>query len=792
MPLVRFIGDNTLSDSTYDPNKSRSNELAATQISEEIEYSKEDRDIAFAVEVLESRAINERQLATALTTWTLYGSRTLAEQLLQKGLLTEKIRAEIEERSLCRLQELWSNALDFKQEGLSTSSLTKAALSCLDESGRVAKLLGVSAAVSGIESNELREQRSRYQLIRKLGQGGLGTVWLARDVKLQRYVALKEIRNSKVANKAALDRFRREAEITGRLEHPAIVPIYQLGEDITSGQAFYVMRFLGKQTLQDTISEYHERRRDDDDDPMLLRNLLSAFVTVCQAIGHAHSRKVIHRDLKPENVAIDSFGQVIVIDWGLAKVLDDGMLGDSIADIAFSDVADSQQTLAGQVLGSPLYMAPEQAAGRLDEVDESTDIFGLGAILFAILTGQAPHEECREATGSSTIRQLITAIASEPSPQANAVNENVNSALDAICAKAMAKKRYARYASTTELSEDIQRWMAGEPVSAYNESLSQRIGRWIQHHQRLSQLIIAAVIIIIVAITTLAISTRQNHIAAQQSRFDAMRSDEREIEVQLINAGHVLSGDVLFMSSLPPIQEIIKARSETSDSEMTEGEDVWRGRLETIYEGLMRANPNYLSVTYIEANTDKPQEIVRVERHISNQGYIRSVPQSRLATLEQSSLLQETTQLEPGEVKLSIDQHLSNEERSTQHRKITAAIPVYDDTTGDIYGIVAIEADLVVLIQNILNELDDRLGQIYITDNQGNVLLTSNSVAGIEIVSHKMNISESMPKVSEFFSKDARQKYLSDGSTFIAHRIKLDPTDASCSLGIVQKLSSDN
>lgn len=781
-----------MSDSTFDPDNSRGNELAATQISEEIEYSKEDRDIAFAVEVLESGAISERQLASALTTWTLYGNTALADQLLKKGLISESTRNEIEERSLCRLQDLWDNAPEFEQAGLSTSSLTKAALSCLDESGRVAKLLGVSVAISGIQSNEIREQQSRYQLIRKLGQGGLGTVWLARDVKLQRYVALKEIRNSKVANKAALDRFRREAEITGRLEHPAIVPIYQLGEDTASGQAFYVMRFLGKQTLQDSISEYHERRNDGEDEPMLLRNLLSAFVTVCQAIGHAHSRKVIHRDLKPENVAIDNFGQVIVIDWGLAKVLDDGMLGDSIADIAFSDVADSQQTLAGQVLGSPLYMAPEQAAGRLDEVDESTDIFGLGAILFAILTGQAPHEECREATGSSTIRQLITVIASGPSPRPHTVNENVNPILDAICAKAMARKRYARYASTTALADDIQRWMAGEPVTAYNESLSQRTGRWIQHHQRLSQLIIAAIIVTIVAITTLTISTRQNHIAAQQSRFESMRSDEREIEVQLVNAGKVLSGDALFMSSLPPIQGIIEARSGAANAENGEGEDIWRGRLETIYEGLMRANPDYLSVTYIAAGPDKPQEIVRVERHMSNQGYIRSVPQSRLATLEQSPLLETTMTLEPGDVKLSIDQHLSEDQRRTQHQTITAAIPVYDDVSGEIFGIVAIEADLVNQIQNILDGLDDRLGQIYITDSKGKVLLSSNSTSGVEIMTHDIPISDLIPQIAGFFSNDSRQRSLSNNTSFIVHRVKLDPTDASCNLGIVQKLLSDD
>ncbi|WP_298863095.1 serine/threonine-protein kinase [uncultured Gimesia sp.] len=781
-----------MSEPSIDPNKPHGGEFDATQISEELDYSKEDRDIAFAVEALESSVISERQLATALTTWTLYGSTTLAEQLLKISLLPQGTIYEIEQRSLCRLKELWDSVAEDDQNAFSASFLTKAALERMDESGRIAKLLGVSVAISGIENSELREQHSRYQLIRKLGQGGLGTVWLARDTKLQRYVALKEIRNRKTANKAALDRFRREAEITGRLEHPAIVPIYQLGEDAASGQAFYVMRFLGKQTLQDTINEYHERRLEGDEDPMLLRNLLSAFVIVCQAIGHAHSRKVIHRDLKPENVAIDNFGQVIVIDWGLAKVLDDGMLGDSVADIGFSDVADGQRTLAGQVLGSPLYMAPEQAAGRLDEVDESTDIFGLGAILFSILTGQAPHEENREISGSSTIRELITVITSGPTPRTQSVNENVDLALDAICAKAMAKKRYARYSSTTELSDDVQRWMAGEPVSAYNERLSQRLGRWIQHHQKLSQLIAAAVIISIVAITTLTISTRQNYIAAQHARFEEMRSDEREIEVQLISLGQVLSGDALFMSTLPPIQAIIDVRSGNESSEAeAEGEDIWRGRLETIYEGLMRANPDYLSVSYIKVSEEKPQEIVRVERNIANQGYIRSVPQSRLATLEMSPLLKDVIAMDPGVIKLSLGQPLSSNQHSGQHRSIIAAIPVFDEKSGDIFGIVVIEADLVNQLKNILNGLDDRLGQIYITDSEGKVLLSSNSISGVEIVSHEMQIKDFIPQAVAFFSKDSRQKSLSDGKIFVAHRVELDPVDDSCNLCIVQKLITD-
>ncbi len=786
---MKCRGGCSVSEISSGSNESPSNEFERTYVVEQTDYSKEERDIAFALEVLNAAVINERQLASALSTWTLHGHTALADHLFQAGMVSEKIRIDLEECASTRLKEFESGMPRDHRQGLSADSLTKVALERLDESGRVAKLLGMSVAISGVKSDELREHLSRYQIIRKLGQGGLGTVWLARDLTMQRYVALKEIKNSKTVGKAALDRFRREAEITGRLEHPGIVPIYQLGEDSASGEAFYVMRFLGKQTLQDAIGEYHERREDGDDDPMLLRHLLVSFISVCQAVGHAHSRKVIHRDLKPENVAIDSFGQVIVIDWGLAKILDDGMLGDSLADIGFSDMADSQRTLAGQVLGSPLYMAPEQAAGRVDEIDESTDIFGLGAILYSILTGSAPHEQSRDLSGSTTTRQLITLIASGATPLARASNDDVDPVLETICAKAMAKRRYARYSSTTALAEDIQRWMAGEPVLAYKENFSQRMGRWVQHHQRLTQLLVAVLIITIVVGTTLAIATRQNSIAASQARFEEMRSDEREVEVQLLAAGQDLSVDVRFMSTLPPIQGIIDARAGTDGSE---SEEVWIGRLETIYEGLLRANPNYLVIAYITVGEDTPQEIVRVERQTTDQGYIRRMPQSRLASLTMSTFFKDALEMAPGEVKISLTERISGKHANTGLRRMIAAIPVFDEQSGETFGLVAIETHVTSQIQNILSGLDGRLGEIYITDAAGKVLVTSNPKFGVEVVTQEMNISDHISDTAHFFSEGSRQRYLSDESSFIVRRVQLDVTDTACSLGIVQKLSSSD
>jgi hypothetical protein len=298
-------------------------QYAATRLFEpEESLSRQEEDIAFAAELLQSGIVNERETASAVSDWSIHGSISLAQHLESRGLLTVEQIDKLRQSATCRVERARRSVAGGSDMPAAGSSMLLATLERLDGSGQVAKLLGITiAARSG--DHDARVLEGRFEIIRKLGQGGLGRVWLARDVNLNRHVALKEISHVSGMTEMVVERFKHEAKITGRLDHPSIVPIYQLGEDLSTGRVFYAMRFLGRSTLQDSINEYHERREEGDDDPMLLRHLLSAFVNVCHAIGHAHSRKVIHRDLKPENVVIDSFGQVIVIDWGLAKIIDE-------------------------------------------------------------------------------------------------------------------------------------------------------------------------------------------------------------------------------------------------------------------------------------------------------------------------------------------------------------------------------------------------------------------------------------------------------------------------------------
>ena len=632
------------------PPHSNEDQFGATRLFEpEESFTRQEEDIALAAVLLQAGVVNEREIAAAVSDWSIHGNVSLADHLISRKLLSAEQIETLRQRAIASVNRARRSIAGGSEMPAAGKSMLLATLERLDGSGRVAKLLGVTVAARGGE-DEARVMEGRYELIRKIGQGGLGRVWLARDVNLNRHVALKEISHASGLSDSMIERFKHEAEITGRLDHPSIVPIYQLGTDLATKRAFYTMRFLGRSTLQDSINEYHERREEGNEDPMLLRHLLTAFVNVCHAIGHAHSRKVIHRDLKPENVVIDSFGQVIVIDWGLAKVIDDASV-ESLMDSGTMGSAD--RTSEGQVLGTPLYMAPEQAAGRLDELDFRTDIYGLGAILFAIVTGNAPHEKTQKDSVDSGLgaRGMISVIASGVAPAARDVNAAVDPALEAICSKAMARRRYARYQHAVDLAEDVQRWMAGEKVTAYRETFWQRVSGWVSQHRRLSQSLAAAAMVVLVALTTLAIAARQNHLTALHARFAQMDSDVREVELQMRGMWTELAKDARFLASLPPIQGIIDSRSGVDGDK----EDVWRNQLQSIFSSALRSSPYYLALSFEAKEGDNAEDVVRIERNPADPTLVRVLPTGRLQTVKADQLMATVSTLEPGDVKFSLE-----------------------------------------------------------------------------------------------------------------------------------------
>jgi serine/threonine protein kinase len=313
------------------------------------------------------------------------------------------------------------------------------------------------------------DPEGRFQIVRFHDRGALGEVYLARDSQLHRIVALKRIQQAPAADQDKRARFVVEAEITGRLEHPGIVPVYSLGT-FDDGRPFYAMRFIRGDNLKAAIDQFHKDEqagRDAGARALALQKLLRRFLDVCNAIAYAHSRGVVHRDLKPGNIMLGQYGETLVVDWGLAKSV--GRPEPVPASVTMDDRtlvpesgSDLRQTMQGARLGTPAYMSPEQAAGRIDQLGPASDVYSLGATLYCLLTGRAPFEERDLA---ELLRQVERGAFAPP----RQVQGWIDPALEAVCLKAMKTDPAQRYTSPRELADDMEHWLADEPVGAYAE-----------------------------------------------------------------------------------------------------------------------------------------------------------------------------------------------------------------------------------------------------------------------------------------------------------------------------------
>jgi eukaryotic-like serine/threonine-protein kinase len=309
-------------------------------------------------------------------------------------------------------------------------------------------------------------------------QGGQGVVLAAHQEELNRTVAVKRIRPEKLYAATRRRRFLREAVITAQLQHPGVVPIYGLGHD--NNGPFYSMPLIDGQTLEEAIAAYHHdeySRGDPGNRSLRFRELLHHFITICQTIAYAHDQGVIHRDLKPSNVMLGLYGETLVMDWGLAKRSRGNDAVDEFGEDTPSPSPSSDDlTATGAVLGTPRYMSPEQAKG--ETVGPASDIFALGLILYAILTGKPAFDETNlhgsdpfKAVREATIVPLRIR---EPS---------LPSALGAICLKSLAARPVDRYPSARALAEDLSKWLADEPVGAYRDPFAERARRWVKRNR---------------------------------------------------------------------------------------------------------------------------------------------------------------------------------------------------------------------------------------------------------------------------------------------------------------------
>jgi serine/threonine-protein kinase len=466
-----------------------------------------DRNLLFGILALQLDFIDQGALIAAMHAWVLDKAKPLGQILHDQGALAAEREALLDalvqehlrghggdaQRSLAALRSVPNLAHTLEQVADREVQSSLGHVSTTPH-GPAALATGPYVLPATLPPH------ARFRVLRPHARGGLGEVFVARDEELNREVALKEIQQRHAHDPDSRSRFLREAEITGGLEHPGIVPVYGLGA-YPDGRPFYAMRFIRGDNLQQAIRAFHEtegRARDPGERTLALRQLLGRFVAMCNAVAYAHSRGVLHRDLKPGNIMLGRYGETLLVDWGLARYVEphdsDGAAESALRPSAATDAGSTQ---AGSAVGTPAYMSPEQAAGRLDLLGPASDVYSLGATLYTLLTGQPPFPRKDPA-------EILPRVQRGEFARPRQWKKDIPDPLQAICLKAMALHPADRYGSALELAADLEHWLADEPVSAWPEGLPARLARWARHHR---PLVAGAAALLVTAVVSLAVST---------------------------------------------------------------------------------------------------------------------------------------------------------------------------------------------------------------------------------------------------------------------------------------------
>ena len=524
-----------------------------------------EQNLLFGFIALQNGLLSREDLIAATSGWLHDKSQPLEELLVARGLLSEDdcaMLAPLVRRHLAQHEGDAEKSL----AAIDAVSSVREELRALGDPDLEASLVHATQArqADGEVTRTIAWSSSpdaRYQVLRPLAKGGLGLVSVAVDAELKREVAFKEIQREYAHDTDSRARFVREAEVTGGLEHPGIVPVYGVGQ-YDDGRPYYAMRMVKGENLRDAINRFH-----DGDSPhvrpggqsLALRQLLDRFIDVCNALEYAHSRGVLHRDIKPANIMLGKYGETLVVDWGLAKPIGRSEEHRSKGEETLQPISgeSSSHTRMGSAIGTPSFMSPEQAAGRLDDLGPQSDVYSLGATLYCILTGRPPLHETDAGTA---IRRAQTG----DFPKPREVKREVPAGLEAICLRAMALDPTERYQSAAAVSADIECWLADEPVRAYRASLTERVARFNRRHRSWVRAGAAASLLVTVCLIVALVYTNDQRQEAEENLYHSLVNEARMGRLARQPGYHLESWDLIrqAMNLRTPVEDRRQLRDE--------------------------------------------------------------------------------------------------------------------------------------------------------------------------------------------------------------------------------------
>lgn len=473
-----------------------------------------DKNFLFVLIAYQNGYITVDQFLECAVVWNKDPKREIGEILVEKKFLDETERFNIHGIVEDRVRRLGGleNSLSFAIDNGSVPDAQDLPQEWADRLNRDTKIIPPRESSSGsLVAN-------RYQLRNELGQGGQGIVYEADDLELGRRVAIKKVRREYEDDPNAIGGLIEEARNTSRLDHSSIVPVYDVNKD-ERGKPLFAMRLIRGERLSDVIDRIDYKQLNRSKYLNAIRPLIRHLIDVCNAVQYAFDdNNVIHRDIKPDNIMIDRYGDTVLMDWGMGKSVNDSSQLDEQASIffrpsLFDSDSGSERTRAGTIKGTMHYMSPEQAQGLVKKIDHRTDIYLLGATLYKTLVGKTPY---RMEQGK--FFEMLQRARKNEFEAPRSANAMVPKELEAICLKAMATEPNDRYQRAETLAQDLENWIAGEPVTALPDGLMRKTERWLKRNARSAIIGLTILSLGVAGLTWANLAIREQERKTQQSR----------------------------------------------------------------------------------------------------------------------------------------------------------------------------------------------------------------------------------------------------------------------------------